>query len=991
MRLLILALAFSPAIISAQATDQFDGRRIVAVQYAPAGVLHQDDLAKAQVIKVGDPLRAENVAEAIDRLFATGEFDDIRAEVQPSGDGLILRFVTTPVRYIGAVAIQGKIVDPPNRGELTSLSQLRRGNEFEEQDLHEAVDRMKRLLVANGFYDATVEPTIKTDDNRQVFLTFDIEHGKRAKYEMPIVTGETKLPVETIVSATGWRVRFVHLWRQVTQARTQQAPAKVEAKYQSKDRLKAEVRVEKLDYDAQARRVQPTLAVVPGPIVTITATGAKLSRRALKRYVPVFQERAVDNDLLSEGARNLRDYLQSKGYYDATVDFRTSDPDEDHLSIEYAISLGSRFKLVHIEIAGNTYFDEETLRERMFIEPATFYLRRGRFSRAFLRRDEDNLTNLYRANGFRDVKITSETFENYRGKSEQVGIAIHVEEGPQWVVDSVTLEGVSDAEREALEPQLSSGAGQPFSEVSLAADRNMALTYYSSQGYPNADFKAAWAPATTLNHVTVVYTATPGRREFVREILTTGLTHTRHSLITERITLHAGDPISGDTQRAIQKSLYDMGVFARVDTAIENPDGETNHKYVVYAFDEANRYTVTVGVGAQVGRFGTPSTTANLATAGGETGFSPIFTLNVNRLNFLGIGHTVGFRGAYSSLQRLASVSYFVPRFMNKDGRSITYALVYNETFDVRTFASKREEASVQVAQRVSRSTTAFVRFAYRNVGVSDVVIPVLLIPQLLQSVRIGMLSFNVIQDRRDSSTDPHRGMYNTADVGLSTKYFGSDRSFGRVLLRNAAYYRLSKHVVFARQTQFGVIAPFAAPQGLTAEQSVPLPERFFGGGEDSLRAFPYNQAGPRDIGAPLSPGGPSSVPTGFPLGGNALVFNTVEVRVPLIGENIGAAVFHDMGNVYTSLSNVSFRFHQRDLNDFNYGVHAIGTGLRYKTPIGPVRGDFAYSINPPAYLGFSGTPQDLLNCGTIANPTCVSTRQSVSHFQFFFSIGQTF
>jgi outer membrane protein assembly factor BamA len=209
------------------------------------------------------------------------------------------------------------------------------------------------------------------------------------------------------------------------------------------------------------------------------------------------------------------------------------------------------------------------------------------------------------------------------------------------------------------------------------------------------------------------------------------------------------------------------------------------------------------------------------------------------------------------------------------------------------------------------------------------------------------------------------------------------------VLLRNATYYRLTRNIVLARQTQFGVIAPFAAPAGLNDQESVPLPERFFGGGADSLRAFPFNQAGPRDTGAPLVRGGTASQATGFPLGGNALFFNNVELRFPLIGDNIQGVVFHDMGNVYNTLTDISFRFHQHNLQDFNYAVHAAGIGVRYRTPLGPIRLDLAYSLNPPSYLGFKGTPQQLLQCGTIAH--CPSVEQSVSHFQFFFSIGQTF
>jgi outer membrane translocation and assembly module TamA len=232
--------------------------------------------------------------------------------------------------------------------------------------------------------------------------------------------------------------------------------------------------------------------------------------------------------------------------------------------------------------------------------------------------------------------------------------------------------------------------------------------------------------------------------------------------------------------------------------------------------------------------------------------------------------------------------------------------------------------------------------------------------------------------------------MYNSADVGLAGGFFGSQRSFARILLRNATYHRLTKNLVLARQTQLGAIFPFAAPAGISAQESVPLPERFFGGGADSLRAFPFNQAGPRDTGAPLTPGGPSSAPTGFPLGGNALFFNNVELRFPFIGENIEGVLFHDMGNVYRSLGNLSLRFNQRNLQDFNYAVNAVGFGVRYKTPVGPIRLDLAYSVNPPSFVGFRGTPLQLLQCGA-AGASCTPVQQSTSHFQFFFSIGQTF
>src|SRR5207248_5541702 len=117
-----------------------------------------------------------------------------------------------------------------------------------------------------------------------------------------------------------------------------------------------------------------------------------------------------------------------------------------------------------------------------------------------------------------------------------------------------------------------------------------------------------------------------------------------------------------------------------------------------------------------------------------------------------------------------------------------------------------------------------------------------LFIPQLTQPVRIGMLSANFVHDRRDSSANPHRGIYDTADIGIAGRFFGSQRGFARVLLRNATYHWMGANMVLARRTQFGVIAPFSVSTGLTNDQSVPLPERLFGGGADSLRAFAYKQ-----------------------------------------------------------------------------------------------------------------------------------------------------
>ena len=982
------ALALGISSCAAQISE-FEARPITDIQFSPAQILDPADLNRALNLHKGDPLRAKDVARAIDGLFATGRFQDIAVEADPSLGGVALRFVTQNTQFIASIAVSGKAAVPPNRGQIINAGQLVLGAPFHEPDLAGAAEAMQRLLVANGFYQAQVTPSVEHSQNeQQAFLRFTIAEHKRSKYDMPAIQGETKLPDGVIVHATGWRIPIIHWWRQVTDSRTRGGVQGVLNKYAKQDRLSAKVEIQKLDYDEKRRRVRPELNITAGPKIKIKSVEAKVSHRVLKRYVPVFQVGAVDNDLLVQGQRNLIDYFQSQGYYDVDVNFRVQPVKDDTETIEYVISQGPRQRLAHVAIVGNTFFTSNDLRERMFLQPAAFTLRHGRYSEAFLRNDEQTIAALYRSNGFRDVKVSSVVNRAYQGKNGDIAVTLHIVEGPQWIVDHLTLNGIAEADREALTSSLASIPGQPFAEADIEGDRNELLTYYYTHGYPSADFHAAWQSAGSPHHVNLTYTVSPGEEQFVRGVLTSGLQHTRRKLVDKRVTLHPGDPLSPVEQTHIQQQLYDLGIFSRVDTAIENPDGDTTRKYILYDIEEANRYTFVTGFGLQLGQFGTPSTTSVSAPAG-STGVSPLVSLDVSRINFLGIGHTVTVGGAYSTLEQRGSFTYLVPHFLDDIRRSITYSILYDHSLNVNTFSSKREEGSVQLSQKLSKTISAQFRFAYRRVSVSSVIIPTLLIPQLLQPVRIGILSATFTQDRRDNPSDPHKGMYNTADIGIAGGFFGSQRSFGRVLLRNATYYRLRKHLVLARQTQFGVITPFAAPAGLTGQESVPLPERFFGGGADSLRAFPYNQAGPRDTGAALVPGGPSGQATGFPLGGNALFFNNVELRFPLIGQNIQGVLFHDMGNVYSSLSNISFRFHQLNNQDFDYAVHAVGFGIRYRTPVGPIRLDLAYAINPPAFVGFQGTPAQLLQCGTTL--ACPSVPQSVSHFQFFFSIGQTF
>ncbi len=977
--------------------QEFEGKTVVSVQYEPVNQpIDPHDLKNMQLVETGQPLNRMQVAATIDRLFASGLYDDVQVDAEPSADGVAIRFITRARLFVGHVGATGKISDPPSRGVILSDAQLYLGTPFNPDDVETAKSSIRRIMKDNGLYLGDVGTATITDpDTHQVTIRFLVNAGKRARYDTPVIKGDTKLSDNTIIRATGWRIPVIHWWRQVNAALTDKGTSAIGQKYAKQGRLTATVNVDHYEFQQDRNRLKPTLDINAGPKITIKAVEAKLSKKKLQNLVPVYQEGSVDNDLLAEGARNIENYFQSRGYPNVDVLPREEPVKNDQQVINYYITLGPRRRLMHIEILGSNYFSRDALQERMFLQTKSFLLKYGRYSETFRDKDQDAIENLYRANGFRDVKVTSSVETNYKGHENDLAVTFRISEGAQWKVAKLNIVGMARLSIDPIHDQLYSVEGQPYADVNVSSDRNRILEYYYDHGFLKATFAYKYTPGADPNTIDLTYYITEGPQEFIRQVVLSGLKTTRPALVQKTINLKSGDPVSLSKMNDISRELTDLGVFANVNSGLQNPNGTSQYKYVLYDFDEAARYSFNVGFGLEVGQFG--HTTNNLSQAGGAKSAAPIVSFDVNRLNFRGVGQTISLQTRYSTLEQRESLNYIVPRFLGSLNRTVTFSLLYDTTQDVQTFSSHREEASVQTAQRFNRASTLLLRFSYRRVSVANVNIPALLVPTLLQPVRLGVLSSSYIQDHRDNSADAHRGFWNTLDAGVAGNFFGSQRSFLKVLARNATYTPLGHNLVLARQTQIGVITPFNIAKGLTSYDAIPLPERFFGGGSVSMRGFGDNQAGPRDIGTVSeSPGTAGSLPTGFPIGGDALFFNNVELRFPLLGPNITGVFFEDMGNIYTRLSDISFAYHQPNNADFNYAVQAPGFGIRYKTPLGPVRVDFSYAMNPESYRGFSRneTTQDLLTCNSTTigvTPNCTPGPQRLSHFNFFFSIGQAF
>ncbi len=949
--------------------DRYEGETIKAIQFDPAlQPLAPDELAVRLPFHVGSSFHQDALRTAIQNLFASGRYADLAVDATQVQDGIALKFLTKPAYFVGRISVIG-LKSPPSIAQLVGATKFRLGTRYMEGSRSQATELVQNELRQNGFYTAQVRSQVTYDNlNQQADVTFDIDPGKRAHFESPRITGDPQRKEEGIIRATRWQRLYGLLgWQQVTDSRIRSGLENIRTYYEKHNLFDSRVSLTRLEFNAEASTLKPTLAIQAGPKVTIHVTGARISNANLRELVPLFQEHSIDPDLLLEGQHNIRQYLLTQGFFAANVSYEVSNgPIANERIVTYSIDRGRRYRFVSLQITGNQYFSYQTIRERLYIEPATFpRFPLGRFGETYLQSDLQAIRALYQTNGFRDVKVTSRTRDNYSDKANRLAVIISIQEGPQWLVSKLAVEGVTDRDRRAFQSRLDSAPGQPFSEASIASDRETLLNYYYDRGYLNAAFEYQVVPSAPSHRVEITYRLHPGEQRFVRDVLVSGLETTNPRLVTQRMELRSGQPLSLAEETSTQRRLYDLGIFARVNTAVQNPTGDEERKDVLYDIEEAKHYSLNVGVGAQIARIGGGVT--SLDNPAGTTGFTPRIALGITRLNLFGVGQTLGLQSSLSTIRQRASLTYFVPRIFSQDSLSFSVTALFDNSTDIRTFAARRKEGSLQLAERLDRAFTLQYRFVFRNVTLSNLKIQQLLVPLFSQPETVGSAEFSVIQDERDDPTDAHRGVYSTLNVSYAPGILGSQTHFFRGQARNSTYYPLGRDIVFARSTQFGVISRVGG------RPDIPLAERFYSGGSTSIRAFPDFQAGPRDL------------VTGFPLGGNVLFTNNFELRFPLYGDNLAAVLFEDAGNVYSSLGDFSFRFRQRNLQDFDYTVQSAGLGLRYRTPIGPIRVDFSFSPDAPRFFGLKGTEQDYLQ------GTAIPAVQKINAFQFHFSLGQAF
>lgn len=962
MRLLVLMFLWLSAVVGrAQVFSMgpqalYDGQNVSAIDLIANPHRDVEPLRAWVAQKVGEPYDQDKVLASISALQKKGNFEKVTVNVIPDISGLRLNFLLEPAYYLGMIDFQGVTKSSLSFTRLLQVVNLQEEDPYDPARIPLAREALLQFLRHDGFFQAEVDVTRQIDDSHElVNVNFRVILGKQARIGSVTVQGASAAEQAWLLhQARSLHARFtgglLKPGKPYSAARIKAAIRLVKRSLARQHRLASKVHENPPRYNAQTNRVDVSFTVEAGPVVMIRATGARLSvipfvsGREMKKLIPIYSEGTIDSELVQEGQNNLVNYFQKKGFYDVkvTTDFRQG---PDKISLVYVIDRGKKHKVGRISFRGNNQIAAKDLMPQITIQRSHVWSH-GSISQSLVKQSENNLKAFYHDKGYEEMKVATLIAEH----DPKIDVTFEIAEGQQTLVESVKVTGNDNvAQNQLTVPRgFELKAGAPFSARQLSDDRNRISATYYERGYLNAEVKTTVTRHSDNTHrVDVAYVIMEHQMVRVDDVVYLGQKHTRLSLIKQTANVRPESPMKRQQLLTGESRLYDLNIFDWSSVGPKRPIADQNEEDALVKVHEAKRNQITYGFGFEVSHRGGNVPTGTVAVPGLPTiGLgsnqiapsqalfaSPLGSIDFTRRNMRGMAETASASILLSRLDQRFLTSYMQPHFVGSGWSSLT-SFSIERTTENPLFAAGLGDASFQVEKLISRKSNMRLqlRYDFNKTSLSQLLVPELVLPQD-RNIHLSTLSSTLIRDSRDKPLDAHRGMFSTVDLRITPAALGSSATFAK-LFGQYAFYKSLHSLVFANSVRLGLAKAFDG-------SFVPTSQLYFSGGGTSLRGYPIDEAGPQRV-VPFCnvlKNQTGCVNVTLPVGGRQLFILNSEMRFPLrIMKNLGGVVFYDGGNVYSAIN----------FNNFaNNYTNTIGIGLRYATPIGPIRIDLGHNLNP--------------------------------------------
>ena len=955
MRLAYIAIVLA---IATTATAQHLGRTITDVRVEIAGLPAADANVLSLIeTRVGEPLAAHEVRTTIDHLVGLGRFEDVRVVTAPSDQGVALRWQLTPVRRISKITVTGNAVLPASaiRAELED----RHGGLPSTNRVNLMVTTLQAYYADRGFPRATILPRLQEEDPvpERVELVLSITAGDRVTIGGATVTGAPLEPASAVLAALNLQAGRPYDRTAID--------ARISAYEESlRERGYYEARVRSSPVMAEdGRTVAVTVSVNPGPHVNLVFAGDPVPGD-VQDLVPIRSERSVDQDLLEDASVAIEDALREQGYRAAQAPYARLEKGNE-LIVTFTITRGPLHRLESIDVGGNAALDRAVIAPLLQVKPGEPFVqaRIGAIAAA--------MTELYRVRGFAQVEVTPDiqvlpetAAAGGASLYRPVAVRFDIIEGPPTLVSSVEVQGAVAIPADQLKSLLGLAAERPFYRPQLSVDRDTIERAYRARGFKNVSVVSQLAFAENQQKVAVTWMVREGDQITIDRVLINGNSRIATELIQGELTIRPGSPMSDDAMIESQRRLAELGLFRRVRIT-ELPRSGSLTRDVLVDLEEADTTTIDYGGGFEVAGIGEQDAEGLAVDA---LDFGPRAFVSISRRNLWGKNRSVTLFGrvtlrrdpqeennptaprGYGFHDYRGLFTFREPRAFGTTGDAQFTTFV--EQARRTSFSFNRKGVTSDYARRIGPFTVNG-RYTFDYTKVFDERISVedqLLIDRLFPQVRLSKFSAGVLRDSRDDVLDPQRGALVGVDTSVAAKAYGSEVGFVKSFAQGFIYRRLpGRGWVLAAGARLGVAVGFAqdVPPVLEIATSrgvltraidraevalfpseireVPASERFFAGGDTTVRGFALDRLGTAD----------TLDPQGFPKGGNGLTVFNLEMRAPH-WKDLQFVWFLDAGNVFRNATDVR-------LDELRA---SSGVGFRYRSPIGPLRVDWGWKLS---------------------------------------------
>lgn len=933
----------------------YEGQKVTAIDLIGNPHRNLEPFRAFVLQKANQPFSQAKVEASIDALQQAGHFPKVVANVVPDISGLRIDFLLEPAYYIGVLQFPGA-AQKFAYIRLLQVANLPDEDPYDPSRVAVAVEELQAFFKRNGYFEPATQSEIQIDDAHQlVNIIFRVHLGVRARIGTVAIEGTNPQETARLQHAMrSLRARFtgglLKPGEPYTAQRIKNALAEMKRSLTQQHRLASNVVESPPQYQPQDHLASVTFKVTLGPVVTVRTTGAKLTWVPLlagwemKKLIPIYSERSIDSELVQEGQQNLIDYFQKKGFFDVSVRIDMTNQ-SDRILLNYEIDRGRKYKVAHISFAGNRNVPGSALISRIAVKKAHFW-DRGSLTNKLLRQSVDTVVAIYRDKGYTDAKVTSSVTKH----DSRIDVGFDIDEGPQTVVAGVNVTGNDHIPQDQLTApkNFETEAGQPFSPRRVTDDRNRISATYLDRGYPNAAVTTKITREKENPHrVSVTFAIEEHQFVSVADVVYLGQKHTRLSLIRKTAKLPSDAPLKQVQLLQAQTNLYGLNIFDWSSVGPRKPITDQTQETTLVKVHEAKRNTILYGFGFEVSHRGGNVPSGTVAVPGlptislgkyqlapsQATYASPRGYIELDRHNMRGLGETASASILLDRLDQRAIAAYTQPHVFGSQWSSIT-SFSIEHTTENPLFGASLGDASVQVERVISRknNTRVQLRYDFNKTILSQLLVPELVLSQD-RNVLLSTFSGSLIRDTRDHPLDAHRGVFATMNLAITPTALGSSANFARFFGQFATYKSVHS-VVFANSIRLGLAKAFAS-------SFIPTSQLFFAGGGTTLRGFPIDEAGPQRI-VPFCTGLQNQtgcVDVTVPVGGNELFILNSEIRFPLkILKPLGGVLFYDGGNVYSAINWPNYVT--------NY-TNTIGVGLRWSTPIGPIRIDLGHNLNP--------------------------------------------